>query len=103
MGDPRCPRLASRVFSVLELQKTEECRGFVLSPAFWSNGRRVRRTRIQHGMNGAALPCRRGFVPSANSMKGRPHFLCSSSPIPMRSHAVYHFHITTGGIDDESM
>ncbi|CAG8074555.1 unnamed protein product [Penicillium salamii] len=42
-------------------------------------------------------------VPSANSMKGRPHFLCSSSPIPMRSHAVYHFHITTGGIDDESM
>ncbi|CAG8029028.1 unnamed protein product [Penicillium salamii] len=25
MGDPNCPRLASRVFSVLELQKTEEC------------------------------------------------------------------------------
>ncbi|CAG8118053.1 unnamed protein product, partial [Penicillium salamii] len=40
-------------------------------------------------------------VPSAKSMKGRPHFLCSSSPLPMRSHTVYHFHITTGGIDDE--
>ncbi|CAG8074001.1 unnamed protein product [Penicillium nalgiovense] len=30
------------------------------------------------------------------------YLVCSSSPIPMRSHAVYHFHMTAGGIDDES-
>ncbi|CAG8257039.1 unnamed protein product [Penicillium olsonii] len=35
MGDIHCPRLDSRVFSILELQKTEECCGFVHSPAFW--------------------------------------------------------------------
>ncbi|CRL31166.1 unnamed protein product [Penicillium camemberti] len=36
-------------------------------------------------------------------MKGRPRFLCSSFPMPMRSHAVYPFHLTTRGIDDESV
>ncbi|KAJ5202885.1 hypothetical protein N7449_004964 [Penicillium cf. viridicatum] len=30
------------------------------------------------------------------------YLVCSSSPIPMRSRAVYHFHMTAGGIDDES-
>ena len=30
LGDPHCPRLASRVFSVLELQKTEGCWWFCL-------------------------------------------------------------------------
>ncbi|CRL27330.1 unnamed protein product [Penicillium camemberti] len=30
MGDPHCPRLASRVFSVLEPQKTEDAGDFVL-------------------------------------------------------------------------
>ncbi|CAG8226050.1 unnamed protein product [Penicillium nalgiovense] len=29
--------------------------------------------------------------------------VCSSSPIPMRSDAVYNFYTTTGGIDDEPM
>ncbi|CAG7966933.1 unnamed protein product [Penicillium salamii] len=35
MGDPHCPRLASRVFSVLELQRPRNAGGFVHSPAFW--------------------------------------------------------------------
>ncbi|CAG8103310.1 unnamed protein product [Penicillium salamii] len=40
---------------------------------------------------------------SRHSSELRIEHACSSSPIPMRSHAVYHFHITTGGIDDEPM
>ncbi|CAG8055429.1 unnamed protein product [Penicillium nalgiovense] len=32
MGDPHCPRLASRVFSILELQKTEKCWWFCPQP-----------------------------------------------------------------------
>jgi hypothetical protein len=31
------------------------------------------------------------------------YLVCSSSPIPMRAHAVYSFLMTTGGIDDESL
>jgi hypothetical protein len=35
IGDPHCPRLASRVFSVLKPQRPRNAGGFVHSPAFW--------------------------------------------------------------------
>ncbi|KAK9847414.1 hypothetical protein MYU51_019459 [Penicillium brevicompactum] len=52
---------------------------------------------------------------SANFMNSAPHspvtqveceasnLVCSTSSIPMRSHAVFHLHMTAGGIDDESL
>ncbi|CRL30831.1 unnamed protein product [Penicillium camemberti] len=33
--------------------------------------------------------------------KASKYLICSSSPIPMRSHTIYHFHITTGSNDDK--
>ncbi|CAG8031447.1 unnamed protein product [Penicillium nalgiovense] len=35
--------------------------------------------------------------------EARKCIVCSGSPIPMRFHALYHPHMTMGGIDDESM
>ncbi|CAG8876390.1 unnamed protein product [Penicillium salamii] len=51
--------------------------GFVHSPALWKQRLESAVNQKQHGMNGAALPCRRGFVysvSSANSMNRTPSF-----------------------------